>query len=122
LQSRLQSDPLLLRYAIAATRINAANAEKSVEQLSARFDASQRRGERVHLREEARFMLHVLKNAKQALDLAKQNWQVQKEPADARILVEAAIATRDTEVVASMRAWQQLTHLEDAQINRLLRR
>ena len=37
----------------------AAEADQYVEQLRARFEASRRRGDRVHLREEARFALHL---------------------------------------------------------------
>ena len=47
------------------------------------------RGERVHLREEARFRLRLLDDAQAALPLAEENWQIQKEPADSRLLDEA---------------------------------
>ena len=72
-----------------------------MEQLRDRFEASRLRGDRVHLREEARFTLHLLNDPKAALKLAQENWQVQKEPADVRILLEAALAAHDA--AASMR-------------------
>src|SRR5437588_11570286 len=40
---------------------------------------------RVHIREEARFTLHLLNDPQTALKLAQENWQVQKESADLRI-------------------------------------
>ena len=88
-------DGLLLRYALALRAQGAAEADQYVEQLRARFEASRRRGDRVHLREEARFALHLEGDPRTALALAADNWMVQKEPADARILLEAALAAND---------------------------
>lgn len=71
---------------------------QAVAALKARFDAAQLRGDTVHRREEARFALQLLDRPDQALKLALENWAVQKEPADARILLEAARAAgRDAE-------------------------
>jgi hypothetical protein len=63
------------------------------------------RGDRVHIREEARFTLHLLNDPKTALKFAEENWQVQKEPADIRILLESALAAH----VESARGWLKQT-------------
>jgi hypothetical protein len=78
------------------------------------------RGDRVHLREEARFELHLRHDPSKALRLAKENWAVQKEPADARILLEAAIAAGDRGSTRALRQWLTQSRLEDAQLSRLL--
>lgn len=114
------SDPLLLRYGLAARAARAPGAQHAVETLAQRFAAAQARGDRVHLREEARFALHVRGDAAAALALAMRNWQVQKEPADARIALEAAVAARDPGAVREVVAWVRSTALEDAAIARLV--
>src|SRR2546422_7884202 len=40
----------------------------------------------------ARFNLYLLGNKEKALALARENWKLQREPRDARILLEAARA------------------------------
>ncbi|MCI0467710.1 MAG: hypothetical protein L0Y57_11995, partial [Beijerinckiaceae bacterium] len=89
-------------------------------QLRDRFEASRLRGDRVHVREEARFTLHLLNDPKAALTLARENWQVQKEPADVRILLESALAARDGAAIEAARRWLRETGLEDVQLGRLL--
>jgi hypothetical protein len=61
-------------------------------ELGERFDAARRRGDVVHRREEARYRLALAGDAAGALALARDNWAVQREPADLRILADAARA------------------------------
>ncbi len=109
LQGRERNDALLLRLAEAGMALGDAANRARVSALKARFDAARLRGDRVHLREEARFTLRLLRQPAQALRLAQRNWQVQKEPADARILLEAAAASQQpheaTLVKAAIRQW-----------------
>jgi len=79
-------DSLLLRLAEASP----ADRESAVRELSARMAQARARGDRLHLREESRLQLRLLGDAAAALESAEENWTVQKEPADARVLVEAA--------------------------------
>ena len=74
----------------------------------------------MHIREEARFTLHLLNDPNKALQLAQENWQVQKEPADARILLESALAAQDAASIETMRDWLKKTGLEDIELERLL--
>jgi len=73
-------------------RTTASAAGPVIDMMAARFEASRLRGDRVHQREESRFALAVRHDAAAALRLAQENWQVQREPADARVLLEAAQA------------------------------
>lgn len=113
-------DTLLLRYAIAARSLGVPEAENAARTLDARFAAARARGDRTHLREQARFALQVSGDAPGALELALQNWQVQKEPADARIALEAAAATRQSSRVRAIADWARSTRVEDAAIARLV--
>jgi predicted Zn-dependent protease len=55
LRDKTRADPLLLRYALALKLQNSKELQPQVEQLRDRFEASRLRGDRVHIREEARF-------------------------------------------------------------------
>ncbi|MEO5699909.1 MAG: tetratricopeptide repeat protein [Casimicrobiaceae bacterium] len=116
----IANDNLLLRVAIAEARLadptpdEQRRAETHRADLAARFAALRARGDIVHRREEAMYALHLERDARRALDLARANWQVQKEPADLRILAEAARAARDRASVDVVEAWIRQHRLEDA--------
>lgn len=107
LKGRERNDALLLRLAQAYAATDDEARARSVQALRARFAAAHERGDSVHQREEARFTLHLLKQPAAALKLARQNWQVQKEPADARILLEAAQAAGQPEAADEVRAFMR---------------
>lgn len=86
------SESLQLRRVIAALRTKHAEAPREAARLKTRFAAATARGDRVHLREEGRFVLEVEGEPRRALDLALENWRTQKEPADARLVLQAAAA------------------------------
>jgi hypothetical protein len=58
------------------------------------------RGDNTHQGDEARFLLYLLKQPEPALALAKRNWAVQREPRDARILLESALAAGNNQTQA----------------------
>ena len=91
LAGKEKDDGLLLRLALAETAAKAKGAGAHVDTLRARHDASRSRGDVVHRREHARFEL-AFGEPRAALALARANWDVQKEPADARVLLESALA------------------------------
>ncbi len=122
LREETRNDNLLLRLGLAEQGVHPTHASlsKEVTSLRARFEASRLRGDTAHQREEARFTLHLLHQPRPALDLARANWQVQREPADVRILLEAAIATGDQPALHTVREWLQTSRLEDVHLDRLL--
>jgi tetratricopeptide (TPR) repeat protein len=120
LHDKTAADPLLLRYALALQAEHSKELPANVEQLRDRFAASRLRGDRVHLREEARFTLHLLNAPQETLKLALENWQVQKEPADIRILLEAALAANDAAAIAVVTDWLENCRTEDVQLSRLM--
>ena len=115
LEPHARHDALLLRLVIAGAQVparGARNAEERAE-LAARVDAARRRGDAVHRREEARYALTVEGDASRAVALARANFAVQKEPADLRLLVDAASAAGDASALALARAWIDRTGLVD---------
>jgi tetratricopeptide (TPR) repeat protein len=107
-QDETRNDALLLRLALAERSLpdHASAYREHRAELAARFDAARARGDTVHRREEARFRLTIENDAPGALRLARDNWDVQREPADLRILVEAAQAAGDRAALALARAWE----------------
>ncbi len=123
LRDDLRADALLLRQAIALKRLGYRAGLAPVQaELQARFDAAALRGDQVHLREQARFTLHVLGDAKAALALAQRNWFVQKELADTRLLLEAGVAAGDKAALQPVLQWVRGTGLEDTAVAALVRR
>lgn len=112
-RGREVNDTLLLRIAIAEKRLASPEAESHLAALTARFEASRLRGDVVHRREEARYWLQLKGDATRALTLALANWDVQKEPADLRILLEAALAAKAAKDAAPALGWLDETKLED---------
>ena len=119
LGDRTRVDPLLLRLALAEQATGSARLAGHVADLAARFEASRLRGDTVHRREEARFALHLEHETARALDLARADWTVQREPADARILLEAANAAGQPAAADPVRAWLRDNSVEDARLRAL---
>jgi hypothetical protein len=104
LEDKGEADILLLRRAIAAKRANDPRLASWSNILSERF------------------RLEVLGETPQALALAIENWRVQKEPADARLLIECAMAARQPEAAADVAAFVARTGIKDARIAKPLAR
>ena len=123
LQDRQRIDALLLRHALALQALPGRQAafEAAKAELAARFTAAMQRGDTVHQREQARFALFLQQDVPSALQLAQQNWAIQKEVPDMRILLEAALAARDYGAAQPVLAWIAANGVEDAALQRLVR-
>jgi tetratricopeptide (TPR) repeat protein len=119
LREETRVDGLLLRLTLAEREIGAAGTDAHIEELRARFAASRQRGDSLHQGEEARFLLHLVDQPQAALTLAQANWAVQREPRDARILLEAALASAQPEAARPALEMLERTKLEDAALRRL---
>jgi tetratricopeptide (TPR) repeat protein len=120
LKDKTRADGLLLRYAEALTRAKNPQAKDYADKLQQRFSSAALRGDRSHQREQARFALHVQDDVRSALQLAQENWHVQKEPADTRILLEAAVAAKDMKTISLLRDWLTQNKTQDSALTRLL--
>lgn len=114
LKDKARSDVLLLRLVFAERALGLPTAKEREAALAARYAASQLRGETVHQQEEARFELEIRGDAKKALALAQENWKVQREPRDARIFLEAALAAKDAAAAQAVLQWLEESGIEDA--------
>jgi tetratricopeptide (TPR) repeat protein len=116
-----RADAVLLRRVLVEKALGSKTYQMYRDQMQSRIAASHARGDTVHRREEAMFALSVLKEPKDALKLAKANWLVQHEPQDAKILLEAAIASRELTAAKPVLEWFETTKLEDAAIAKLVK-
>ena len=110
-----KNDSLLLRLALAEMSVPELRTDFLAhrQELSDRFAAAKQRGDTLHQREEARFRLEMENDVPAALTLAKDNWKVQREPADLRILAAAARASGDSSARKVVVDWLASTRIED---------
>lgn len=123
LAARTRLDPLLLRLVLALRALPDRDAyEQRRAELATRMEATRRRGDIVHRREEARYVLEIERDPPSAVRLARLNWERQREPADLRILAEAARAAGDESALRIVTDWVAITRLEDVHIRALVNR
>ena len=120
-QSRL--DNLLLRLALAEAQLGGrgdalmqAAADGHANELQRRFEETRQRGDFVHQREEAIYLLKLRHSADLALRAAQENWQQQRELIDARILWNAAEAAHDRGAGQSVQDWLQRSGIADVRL------
>lgn len=116
LKSWARSDTLLLRLALAARQLKLAEGEKYARTLGERFADAALRGEKLHLQEEARYLLELKGDARAALAAASENYRAQREPRDALMLIEAALAARDPAAAAPAMQWLESSGFESARL------
>jgi tetratricopeptide (TPR) repeat protein len=119
LKERSRADVLLLRLAQAAKAVGDPRAAGLAAEMAARFEAARRRGDTTHRKEESRFVLSVQGDAPRALTLAKENFAVQREPIDARILLEAALAAGDPAAARPALDWLSASGIESVALKPL---
>ncbi|RJF99140.1 tetratricopeptide repeat protein [Noviherbaspirillum saxi] len=119
LKNSSRSDVLLLRLVFAERMLQRPTANELTSALAARYAAAQMRGETVHQQEEARFALRVENNPKKALALATENWKVQREPRDAEIFLQSALALKDAAAAKPVLNWLEESGIEDQRLIKL---
>lgn len=113
-------EPLLLRIAIAQKSLGDPGLRTSGERLAAAFAAEEQRGDGVHRREQARFLLDVRSDPRAALAAARDNWKVQHETEDMLVLIRAANAAGDPRAAAEAVEFVRSHGVEDVRIARVL--
>jgi tetratricopeptide (TPR) repeat protein len=120
LQHETRADGLLLRLTLAEQLLHLPASKNHTAELAARFAAGRERGTCVHVREEARFTLALLHDSQAALTLAQANWEIQKEPWDARLLLETALATGSRNAARPVIDWLNTNRVEDRRLQQLV--
>ncbi|MGJ7496399.1 hypothetical protein ACSFA8_15095 [Variovorax sp. RT4R15] len=122
LAKEARSDAVLLRLAIAGATARNKGAQAEADELRQRFEASaQRPGTTaLHAREEAMFALDVQNDPKRALELARLNVKLQREPIDLLVFARAAAAANDSAARGEVKALMQQIGLKDARVDAML--
>src|SRR6185369_10616485 len=120
LRDWVASDILLLRLALAENAVHAPLAAEHTQALADRFAAAALRGDKLHQQEESRFSLQLQHNPDKALALALENWKLQREPRDARVILEAALAKKDPVAAKPALDWMARTGYEEAPYRELV--
>ncbi|MBS0445314.1 MAG: hypothetical protein JSR59_05110 [Proteobacteria bacterium] len=107
------SDTAFLRIALAQAALKSPDLPRYVFVMAARFAGLQQRGSDYFGREQARFALDLQHDPEGALQIAAQNWNVQREPPDTRVLLEAALAAQRPAAAASAIAFVERSKLQD---------
>ena len=140
LKDEEQDSTLLLRLAIAAKQSALQESRQTSRQksrkstviekyqrlLESRFKAAKLRGSKLHERDEALYLLEfnlleVNGSLNKGLKLVRDNWNLQKEPDDALILLRLALKSNSEKDIQIIRDWMFKTKLEDPRILRLLK-
>jgi hypothetical protein len=115
-----RADVILLRLALAAKASGDARGAAWTRELAARFDAARARGDTTHEKEESRFALALQGDPKRALALARSNYEVQREVADARALLDAALAAKDAAAAAPALEWMRAHNVPHPKLRALV--
>ena len=115
-----RSDTLLLRLALAEQKLGMREGVAHAQALADRFSAAALRGERLHMGEEARFLLDLKGDARASLAVGLENWKIgQREPRDALVVLEAAVAAKDAKAAEPVLRWLRESGFESARLKRL---
>jgi Tfp pilus assembly protein PilF len=113
LADHTQSDTAFLRLALAQSALHSDQVQRYTWIMAARFEALRLRGSDYFGREESRFTLQLQRDPKAALDMALRNWELQRAPWDARVVLEAALAAKQPQAAAPVLEFMEKTKLED---------
>jgi tetratricopeptide (TPR) repeat protein len=121
LAEHTQSDTAFLRLALAQSALHSDQVQRYTWIMAARFEALRLRGSDYFGREESRFALQLQHDPKTALDMALRNWQLQRAPWDARVVLQAALAAEQPQAAVPVLEFIQKTKLEDPILDPLMK-
>jgi tetratricopeptide (TPR) repeat protein len=110
-------EPMLLRVAIAHQQLQDGAGAHADASLASAFNVEQQRGDPVHRREQARFLLDVDRQPLAALAAAQENWRVQREPDDILILLRASQAAHQPQAALPALQFLKQQGLEDVRLD-----
>jgi predicted Zn-dependent protease len=100
-----QSDTAQLQRTLAALAAKRQDASALVAAQARRYALAHALGSPPELRDEAEFLLVAQRQPRQALQLALQNFETQRDDEDVDILVRAALAARDPAALKELKGW-----------------
>ena len=122
LKRMLRTDAVVLRLAMAGTRLKAADAARDAQDMRDRVTQANLRpqAQTLHAREQAMFALVVENQPERALGLARANVALQREPIDVLLLAQTARAAGQPDAVREAARLRNDMGLKDARLDALL--
>lgn len=122
LKRMLRTDAVVLRLAMAGARLKSPDAARDAQEMRDRVSQANLRpqAQTLHAREQAMFALVVENQPERALDLARTNVALQREPIDVLLLAQAARAAGLPEAVREATRLRDEMGLKDARLDALL--
>jgi hypothetical protein len=115
------TDALLVQALLAASALRDPRAADLQAQVSQRMDAQAQRNEALIERPQMMYYIRHKADLPRGLALARDSWAEQQEPADAALLIEAALATNRPEDARPVLTWMQRTGYTDPTLAALAR-
>jgi len=99
----------VLRCARAMRHLDSSRFSELMHLIELDRESESRRDSNIHLREAAYFFLYLKDSPREALVAAEQNFRTQREPIDARLLLESAYAAKDFKAAKPALDWMKST-------------
>lgn len=103
------SDALLVQSLLASQALKDGDTDRLAAQVAARFDNQALRQEALIERPQMVYLIQYGRDPQAGLALATANWRDQQEPADAVLLLEAALLTNQPKAGAAVLDWMRKT-------------
>ena len=120
LKTHTDKDALLLRLIAAQIKLHDPKSEQNLALMQERTEVWQIRKENAHMREQATYAM-LANQVDSALQLARNNWQQQRETADIEIYTRAAIQAGSQKDIEVIRQFIKDTQFEYPALERDLR-
>jgi len=111
---------ILRRMELQQAEGRAAERQQALADVQERLTVSAQRGERTHMREEARLAQDLAVEPRRRVVLAQSNFAIQRETEDIRLLARAASTARDPEALKELKQWLEQTRYQDIVVEQLL--
>lgn len=115
------TDALLMQALLASRALQAPATQQLERQMAARLQSQALRQENLIERPKLIYLIAYGKDLQAGLALSIANWKLQKEPSDALLFVQAALALNQPQAARPVLEWAQATGYTDPQLAQLLR-
>ena len=116
----IMTDALLMQALLASRGLKDADESRLAQQFEARQQSQGQRQESLIERPALIYQISYGRDVKAGLALSIQNWQLQKEPPDALLFVQAALAQGQARAAEPVLIWAQKTGYTDPQLKPML--
>lgn len=114
------TDALLMQAVLASRGLKDPDESRLASQLEARLQSQALRQEALIERPKLIYQIAYGRDVKAGLALSIDNWQLQKEPSDALLFVQAALALGQARAAEPVVHWAEKTGYTDSQLTLLL--